>query len=267
MAPVKGFDEFFLKIAKVTVLLIMVLALIAICFFVATAAYQYSQTPKEPAPAQKAPEKTIGLDDLKTYLIEQKKREDGKGEAPRQQPGSSQQSLRFAEEALPLFRCAGKFAEDVGADVEKGNEAQSNEDIRGAIERAANGSLRGEPWVKVAVAFTCKVLADNSIIALKKEGKIGSVFMPTLSFHVSAWDKIQAEKLQFEQGEMQRVASERASEAVRVALAKASAKDCLIAAGSAFALLMVLAVYLLGAKIENDLRDINKSIRAGGRQA
>jgi len=51
MAPVKSIEEFFLRIFKVTVLLIMGLALIAILFFVATAAYEYSQTPKEPAPA------------------------------------------------------------------------------------------------------------------------------------------------------------------------------------------------------------------------
>lgn len=139
------------------------------------------------------------------------------------------------------------------------------ENTRGAIERAANESWRGEPWVKAAVAFTCKVLADNSIIALKKDGKIGSVFMPTLNFHVSAWDKIQAEKQQFEQSEIQRVASERAAEEARVGLAKVSAIGSFAAAGGAFGLFMLLALLLLGAKIENDLRDINESIRAAGR--
>jgi len=202
---------------------------------------------------------------LKTFLIEQEKRKNSKEEAPKQQPGSSQQSLRFAEEALSLFRCAGKFAEDVGAEIEKGNEAQRNENIRGEIENAANGSLRGEPWVKAAVAFTCQVLSDNAIIALKKEGKIGTVFLPTLRFHINAWDKIQAEKQRFEQGEERRVATERAAEAARVLLAKASAISRLIAAGGAFGLFMVLALYLLGAKIENDLRDINESIRTSAR--
>ncbi len=53
---IKDFEELFLKIFKIAVLLIMGLAFIAILFFVVTAAYQYSQSPKEPAPAQKAPE-------------------------------------------------------------------------------------------------------------------------------------------------------------------------------------------------------------------
>lgn len=268
MAPikdVKDFEEFFLKILKVAVLLIMGLALIAILFLVVTAAYQYSQTPKEPAPAQKAPEKTISFDDLKTYLLEQKKREGGKEEAPRQQQGEYKNRLLFLEDATLLFRCTGKFAEDVGAVIEKSDEAQRLEIMRGDIEGASNAPLRGEPWVKAAVAFTCKVLADNSIIALKKEGKIGSVFMPTLNFHIRAWDNIQAEKQRFEQGEAQRVATERAVEAARVGLAIESAKSRMIAAGSAFALFMVLALYLLGAKIENNLRDINESIRVSGR--
>lgn len=261
----KELEEVFLRVFKIAILVIMGLALIAIFFFVATAAYQYSQSPKEPAPAQKAPEKSINLDDLRTYLIEQEKRKNSQGEAPRQQQGEYKNRLLFLEDATLLFRCTGKFAEDVGAVVEKGDEAQRLENMRGDIERASNGSLRGEPWVKAAVAFTCKVLSDSSIIALKKEGKIGSVFMPTLNFHISAWDKIQEEKQQFNQREERQVASERAAEEARVAQAKASADRRLIAAGGTFGLFMVLALYLLGAKIENDLRDINESIRAGGR--
>jgi len=261
MASTKVVEEFFLRIFKVTVLLFMGLALIAIVFFVATAGYQYSQSPKDPAPAQKAPEKVISLDDLKAYLIEAEKRKNSKEEAPKQRPGDHKASLQFQENATKLFRCSGKFAEDVGADVEKGDDAQKLENLRAGIEGAAESPFRGEPWVKAAVDFTCNVLADNSIIALKKEKKIGSVFLPTLNFHTSAWDKIQTDKRQFEQSEQQRVAAERASEAMRVGLAKASAITHLIAAGSAFGLFMLLALYLLGAKVESDLRDINDAIR------
>jgi hypothetical protein len=266
MASTKVIEEFFLRIFKVTVLLFMGLALIAIVFFVATAAYQYSQSPKEPAPAQKAPEKAISLDDLKTYLIEQEKRKNSKEEAPRQRPGDHKSSLQFLENATSLFRCSGKFAEDVGAVVEKGDDALKLENLRADIERAATGPIRGEPWVKAAVDFTCKVLTDSSIITLKKEGKIGSVFLPTLGFHISAWDKIQDDKRQFEQREEQRVAAERESEEIRVGLAKASAITHVIAAGSAFGLFMLLALYLLGAKVENDLRDINEGIRRSRQQ-
>jgi hypothetical protein len=123
--------------------------------------------------------------------------------------------------------------------------------------------LRGEAWVKAAQAFVCMVLADNSIIALKKEQKVKRVFMPILEFHVRSWDQIQSDKLKFEQQEENRVTSERSAEAFRVMTAKAFALRCLIAAASAFALFMMLALYLLVAKIETNLRDINETMREG----
>lgn len=122
------------------------------------------------------------------------------------------------------------------------------------------------PWVKSSVDFTCKTLADTSIITMKKEGKIGAVFLPALGFHLLTWDKIQAEKLEFEQNEEKRVVSERVDEQLRVSAAKASAFSLLIGAASAFALFMMLALYLLGARIENNLRNINESIQGKEQQ-
>ena len=268
---IKDIEEFFLKIFKITVLLVMGLALIAIFFFVVTAVYQYSQTPKEPAPAQKAPvrdpEKEISLDNLSKFLIEQEKINSNKEDATKQQTDGRDTSLRFFEEATALYRCTVDFGTKVGAKIEEAQESvniQRIADLRKNIESTASVSLRGEPWVKAAVAFTCLALSDNTIITLKKEGKIKNVFYPVLNFHISAWDRIQAERVQFEQREENRIASERAAEAIRVAEAKALAITCLIAAASAFGLFMLLAIYLLGAKIENDLREINDSIRVTG---
>lgn len=268
--PVKNIEELFLKIFKVTVLLVMGMALLAIVVLVATAVYQNSQSPKEPTPAQKAPVREIGLEDLKKFLIEKEKRDSSKGDAAKQQPAGRPTSLRFQEEATALFRCSGEFGKKVGAEIDDTNDAvnaQRLQALRGYVERWADGSsLRGEPWVKAVVAFTCMALADSSIIELKKEQKVKAVFFPVIEFHVGAWDAIQSEKLKFEQREENRVASERSAEALRVAKAKAIAVTCMIGAASAFGLFMVLALYLLAAKIENDLREINESIRAGGLQ-
>lgn len=267
--PIKNTEELFLKIFKVTVLVVMGMALLAIVVLVATAVYQNSQSPKEPTPAQKAPVREIGLEDLKRFLIEKEKRDSNKGDAAKQ-PTERPTSLRFQEEATALFRCSDEFGKKVGVEIEEANDAvnaQRLQALRGNIERGADGSpLRGEPWVKAVVAFTCMALADNAIIELKKEQKVKTVFYPVIEFHVAAWDAIQSEKVEFEQREKNRVASERTAEALRVAEAKALAIACLIAAVSAFGLFMLLALYLLAAKIENDLREINESIRAGGLQ-
>lgn len=263
---VKNIEELFLKIFKVTVLLVMGSALLAILVLLVTAAFQYSQSPKEPAPAQKAVVKEIKLEDLMQFLIEKEKRENNKGGVTEQQPVGPAISLRFQEDATVLFRCASEFGKQVGVEFQDVNDAvnaQKLQQIRGYIENSANGSnLRRETWVKAVVKFVCTALTDSSIIAMKKEGKVKNLFFPIMAFHLQTWDFIEAEKVKFERGEENRVASERGAEALRVAAAKAFAVMCLIAAASAFGLFMLLALYLLAAKIENDLREINGSINS-----
>lgn len=264
--PTRRIEELFLRIFKVTVLLIMSLALVSILLLIVTAAYQYSQTPKEPAPAQKAPVKEIGLEDLRKFLIEKEKRDSTKEDPTRQQPTGRTTSLRFQEEATALFRCTGEFGKKVGAEIEDASDlvnAQRLQQLRSYIERVADAStLRGDAWVKAMVAFTCMALADNSIIELKREQKVNAVFYPVIEFHIGAWDAIQSEKQKFEQREEERFASERSAEALRVAQAHAVAIGCLTATAGAFGLFMLLALYLLAAKAENDLRDINESVRS-----
>ena len=266
--PIKDIEELFLKIFKVAVLVVMGIALVAVVVFLLTSLYQFSQSPKEPRPAQKAPVKQIELQDLKRFLIDKEKRDSGQWDSSRQRSGNRQTSLRFLEDATILFRCAGDFGKRVGENIEDPSDvvnAQRLENIRGYIERLADGSsLRGELWIKALCKFDCMALADNSIIELKREHKVKSVFYPIIEFHLAAWDKIQSDRVAFEQREENRVASERLSEAARVAKAKALAITCMISAASAFALFMMLAIYLLVAKIENNLREINESIRTKG---
>ena len=108
--------------------------------------------------------------------------------------------------------------------------------------------------------FTCAALADPAIIAMRKEGKVKSVFIPVLNFHMSAWDGIQDEKSRFEQAERDRVEKERMEEELRIAEARASAVFSATAGGAAFGIFMLLALYLLGAKIETNLRGIDQSL-------
>jgi hypothetical protein len=105
-------------------------------------------------------------------------------------------------------------------------------------------------------AFTCSALKDNELIALKKVGKVGQVFRAVMYFHKSAWDEIQTRRITFEQKEQARVISETQAEQARVVAAKAKALGLLMAAGAAFALFMLLALYLILSKIEYNLRGI-----------
>lgn len=265
--PIGNIEEFFLKIFKVTILLVMGLALVAIVALIPIAAVQYFQTAKEPPPPQAAPEKQISMEELKAFLIEQEKQKNNQNVAPKSRPGESAKVLRFYEEALALFRCSLTFSEASGRPVQDPQNDQVVLEVRALLEQDAESARRGDQYVRAAKAFACKVLSDPTIVALAKETKpeairVGAVFRPTLDFHRMAWDRIQTEKQEFEQREQNRVASARASEELRVGLAKVRAVNYLIAAGGAFAVFMLLALYLVAAKIENNLRDIKESVKA-----
>ena len=270
--PTQNLEIFFLKIFKGTVLLIMALSLISILFLCLNAAYQYSQTPKKPTPAQKAPDKDpvkeISIEDLKQFLIDREK-QNNKDEATPKQQDNHQTSLIFLEEATALYRCSVDFGKKVGAIIETTDDTRELKmvnELRWKIERIADSPLHGESWVKAAKPFICMALADESIIALKKEGKVKNIFYAILEFHAEIWEKIQGEKVQFEQRENDRVSKEWNAELDRVSTAKNEALMSLAAAGCSFGLFMFLALYLLAAKIENNLRNINASIQTKGQQ-
>lgn len=265
--PTQDIEVFFLKIFKGTVLFIMGLALISILFLCLNAAYQYSQTPKQPAPAQKAPEKDpvkeINIESLKQFLIDQEKQENNKEEPPKAHD-ERQTSLLFIEDATAIYRCLGDFSKKVGAIIEEADDNQNIQrlnELRWKLEKIASSPLLGETWVKAAKPFICTALADESIIALKKDGKVKSVFYPILEFHAETWKNIQNEKVQFEQNEKDRVKNEWEAELSRVCSAEADAIKYLMAAGCSFGFFMFLALYLIIAKIETNLRDINETIR------
>lgn len=264
--PNKNIEIIFLKIFKGTVLLIMGLALISILFLCLNAAYQLSQKPIKPVPVQSAPEKDpvkeINIGDLKQFLLDREKQETSRQIAPKQQE-SQQASLLFLEDATALYRCSADFGKKIGAIIENADDTQNLQQVnkfRYRLERIADSPLLGETWVKAANPFICNALADESIIALKKEGKVKTIFFPMLEFHAEAWKKIQNEKLEFEKREENRVKNEWEAELNRVRSAESSARQSLIAAGFAFGTFMFLALYLIIAKIENNLRDINVSI-------
>jgi len=268
----KGIEELFLKIFKGIVLLIMGLALVSILLLVAASIYQYSQSPKEPTPAQNANLKDVGSDDIKKFLLDEEKKKnenDSDTNQVEQIPAEKHAPLLFNAEALELYRCSDNFGKAVGALVEKNDNiiiSQEVEHLRASIEEIASNPARGEPWVKAAVAFTCNTLSDKTIIGLKKEGKIGAAFLPILNFHINSWDKIQADKLEFELNEERRVNAVALAEHERVTQAKATAFTFLIGSAGALGLFMLLSLYLLGARIENNLKNINESILEVGRK-
>ena len=252
-------EEFFLKVFKSAVLILMSLALIGMIGMLIAAAYKFNERPHEPEAAKTAPERDVTLEDLKKSLL--KKPEAATPPASATPPSAPPNALKYLEDVTRLYRCSIEFARKVNADIDESDSAAISkrvEDLRGQIEHLAEQrDWRGERWVKSATTFACAALADAEIIAWRKEGKIDGVFLGILNFHLTQWDSLQSARLDYNEGEKARVQRERAQEQARVEMAHAQALTLLMAAGAAFAVFMALALYLILAKIELNLRNVN----------
>ncbi len=257
-------EDFFLKLFKVAILAMMTITILTMFVLLMTAAYESSKRPTEPPPAQKAPQRDVSLEELKKELLKDKSAPET---TPQRQP-KVPPTLKYLEEVTRVYRCSTEFAKKVGAEIDETDNsviAQRVEELRSQVENLADQEdSRSDRWVKSAVEFTCAALADSSIIAMRKEGKVKAIFFPILNYHLRTWDKIVAEKAAFERAEQERVENEREAEQMRILEAKARAINQLIAAGIAFGVFMALALYLILAKIENNLRDINATIEVFG---
>ena len=261
-------DNLYVKLVKYAVVGLMTLALLSIIILLPLAGYNYFQSPVPPAPAKEPPERTINVEDLKKFLIEEEKRrqeQEKSGNAPvsRQPVNAPAVTLLYAEQVIALYRCSEEFrklAEQESDNATEAERSQRNEAQRANIERLAADPFRGSNWVGAMVNFTCSVLKNVEIAKLKKEKAVGAVVNPAINFHARAWAAIEKDKSDFRQGEKLRVEQEVASEAARVAVAKAKAMFLLGLAGGAIVFFLAMALYLIFAKIEANLALIHQAI-------
>ena len=261
-------DNLYLKFFKFAVVGLMTLALLSIVVLLPTAAYNYFQTPVSPAPAKAAPERSINQEDLKKLLIDEEKRrqeQEKSGNAPtnKQPVNAPAVTQLFAEQALGLYRCSEEFRTAAQQETDNSTPieiAARNESQRFNIEKLAENKFRGPNWVTAMVAFTCSVLKNPEMAKLKKDKVVGAVVNPTVNFHARAWAAFEKEKFEFTQSEERRVQLETAAEALRVAAAKARALFILSLAGGAILFFLAMALYLIFAKIEDNLALIHQAI-------
>ncbi len=261
-------DKLYLRFFKYAVVGLMTLALLAVVVMLPMAAYQYFQTPLPPTPAKAAPQRAVNLEDLKKFLIDEEKRrkeQEKGGNAPVDNGASAAPTAAqiYAEQATALYVCSEEFRKLAQQPVGTATTAELDEQWkkrRAWIEQMAENRFRGPSWPKALVTFACDVLKNPEIAQLKKDGLIGTVVSPTLLFHARAWANIEEEKFNFDQGEKQRVQGEIAAEAARVAIAKAKAMFLLSLAGGAILFFLIMALYLIFAKIEDNLALIHLAI-------
>jgi hypothetical protein len=256
-------EELFLKFFKFVILTVMSLTLICVVVALIFSVYQYSQSPKVPAPAQKAPIKTVDINEFLKQL---------KPDVPKQEEASKDQEkkvesppktldIKYKEEAKKIIEC----------DVESHKQAKLVEDevgkdkieiFRKQLQRIADDKTvdRGLPFVADLAKVSCAIYLHSQVIEYRKANTEADIFTDAINFHIQAWDALKEAEAKFNQDEQDRVKTEEQEEDIRVAMSKEAAKISLLVAAGAFGLFMALALYLIISAIESNLRKINLSI-------
>jgi hypothetical protein len=258
-------EELFLKIFKFAMLVIMSLTLLITAGSLVFAAYQYNQSPKTPAPAQKAPAKSIDTGDF----LKQLKSETPKAEAPpavdapKPESAGKPEPVKYQDEVVKIYACykeSNKQA-NIGA-INTGDDEIEN--FRKQVQRIADSKNadRGQAYVTDAAKVVCDILANPQVTEYRKSRPEPEFFFDVVNFHIESWDQLKAEEKKFESDEEARVDREQQEEALRVEVSKEAAKLTLLVAAGAFVLFMALALYLIVAAIETNLRRIGLGIEA-----
>ena len=246
-------DEKLLKLIRKSIFLIMIFALIAIPSLLFYSLYIEVRLPK-PAPIPQLVAKEINIQKFKTDLVE----DTLSGRALTNDilitsDVSKKSMLPYAEQALVLFRCGDEFRKlsGVGIDRPDGAEMVSQvEFIRSELERIAAPPSKGKEFVNASVSYLCKVLSDPSVIELRKKGQINSVLVPAMNYYIGLWDQV-----------IQHNAELSDEESLRIAHAKSLVSKLCIAAAALLSLFIALAFFLILVRLEEQLKDINLSIR------
>lgn len=98
-------EELFLKFFKFIILTVMSLTLICVVVSLIFSVYQYSQSPKAPAPAQKAPIKTVDINEFLKQMKPDvpKQEESSKNNEKKVESPPKTLDIKYKEEAKRLL--------------------------------------------------------------------------------------------------------------------------------------------------------------------
>ena len=258
----KSIENLFVKIFRVVILIAMTIALVVTLVAAALGAMKMLSAEKEPVPAAPAPKKGVDIDDFLKSLAPSTPEKispdpDAEGEKPEVK---KVEAIKYMTEATKIYECGAALTAKVGAQTEAGPEEvrRTVEYLRSEVQRLAAIKSRDSEWVTSLAEFVCSVTQNDKVVALAKKGQ--KIMTPAINFHIRTWDRLNEEREAHEAKEERRITQERIKEQMRVAEDKAFGLTALMVAASAFAAFMVIALYLIFAKIEANLAFIQRAI-------
>lgn len=256
IASTGNIELFLLNIFKWVVIATMVILIAGALWLAGTGVVQISRTEATPPVPKTAPAPAVAV----SGFLEAVRPPKVEKTADTAQPLAAATTLetdtaeaKFKAQAEGLWPIISKYQVDCGT-----SSPLSKVDFQESLQRTPLKRIletRDADFALSQVAFVKEALASQDILKLCKSG-IGGLFMGALEFHRSSWDEQVQEARDFENRELSRVAEFKAREQAAVQDSKASAYKTFLSAAIAFGLFMSVAMVLIFARIESNLRGV-----------
>ena len=214
--------------------------------------------------SKKAPVKSVEIDAFLKTLdtpapVKEAPTTDGALPVPAKEP----EPVKYQAEASKIMGCFKESDKLSGIPLAE-TTPTAGEDFRKQLQEVADlkSKDRGQPFVTDAAKLTCDLMLNTRVIEYRKAKPQAEIFFPILNFHMNAWDDLKLATKEFNAKEQARVSQQEEAEQRRVELSKEAAKLTLAVAAGAFALFMAIALSLIVAAIESNLRRISVSLEA-----
>jgi hypothetical protein len=161
-------------------------------------------------------------------------------------------NLRYTPQATRVIRCIEEFRRKTGEMALTQDEARSfRNELERSMEQYSDYGDYGGRFVDAFVSFTCELLADLRMVRLGTEGRLPPIIGPALVYFESSWEV-----------SVERRNRALAEESNRALEAKTRAITLISASGISLASFVLLAFYLMFARMESNLRGVSAEIRA-----
>ena len=263
-------EEGYLKLFRITIIVVLTLVLLATLAIGIQGAFKLMAKPKEVAPAQPAPAPSVSVEEFLKEFDKQPEAEATAPAAPADAAPAPPDTTLDDKVTAQIARLFGYFdgyqracriAPDARVDQRTFAASLNRRVLRELFEEL------GDPYIQSQDGFEKALLSHPRVIeiCIARQGR-AQVFLTSMNWHLEQWRAKIKEGEEFAAAELERFEAETAAEAARVEAEKAEGKMQLMVAAGLFAVFISLALLLIFAKIESNLRGV-RIIEREGQQA
>jgi hypothetical protein len=256
-------EDAYLKLFRIALLVILTLVLVATLAMAVQGAMKATTKPQAIEPAREAPAPAVGID----AFIEEFDKQPMPDAPPPADATPARPDTALDDKVTAQIRKLYGYFDGYQRACRIPSEAQVDQrTFESSFNRRVMRELfkeLGDPYVESQAAFEKALLSHPRIIAIcvEKQGR-AQVFWTSMNWHLEQWRLKVKESADFADAEAERVERETVEEATRVAAAKAAGVQQLFIALGLFGAFISLALLLIFAKIESNLRGVQVIERA-----